>query len=303
MKIKLLLTGAFSVLLGATLLLTTTPVEAKRLGGGMSFGKSYNYSRQAKPLAAPKRNDVASPAREAKPGAQQPGRRGGWAGPLMGLAAGGLLGAMLFGGAFEGINLFDILLIGGLVFGGIWLMRALRRPAPAYRREAPAGGPSSYSGSSSHETPSHPQAADGFAVPEIGSGLKGDKLSIAPAWFDEQTFMSEVEQHFRALHRAWERRDLDEIRQYTTPEFFAALQQQLQTKAAHEPNSEITALQAQLLDLLQDGDKVVAAILFQGEEQTEGYLPEQFAEIWHVEHPLNEPQADWLLAGIRQMGH
>lgn len=303
MKLKSLF-SLFSVgLIAVALSLSSAPVEAKRLGGGMNFGKSYGgYARQAKPPAAPAGSQQAKPGSAA--GASQAGtpRRGGFLGPIMGLAAGGLLAAMFFGGAFEGINFFDILLIGGLIFGGMALLRSMRRPSGHHGagqyREAPASGPSAY-----HSPEPAPAAAAGssFSVPEIGSGLKGEPLSVQPAWFNELAFMSEVKNHFHALHRAWEARDLDEIRNYTTPSFFAYLQQELSRQPEHAVKTEVVNLDAQLLDLLQDGDKVVAAILFRGTERASGQLDEDFAEIWHVEHPADSADGDWALAGIQQM--
>lgn len=308
MKFNSIFALAAVCVVAVVMVLSSGPAEAKRLGGGASFGKSYNYSRTAKPASTPARDQAQSAGQQAKPGAaagaaQQAGsRRGGFMGPLMGLAAGGMLAAMFFGGAFDGINFFDILLIGALVIGGLMLFKSFRKPAGAgnqgYRREVPAGGPDDFA--QPEKAPgSVPSAADGFAVPAIGSGLQGEQLSEQPAWFNEHEFMAEVKNHFHTLHQAWESRNLEEVRGYTTPGFFSYLEEQM----AREPagGSQITGLDAQLLDLLKDGDNVVAAILFRGTEKADGFLAEDFAEIWHVEHPAESAGGNWTLAGIRQM--
>ncbi len=274
------------------------PAEAKRLGGGLSFGKSYKYSRPVQRQATPARS-LRKPAQGQQAAAGSAGRsRGGLMGMLGGLAAGGLLAALFFGGAFENINFFDILLLGGLAFGGMALFRAMRRnSAPAYSREA-AAGPGGY------QPPPAPEAqrpsSGGFQIPEIGAALQGHKLSEQPDWFDENAFMAEAANHFMTLQKAWDSGDMSQIREYVTPEFFDYISRERAALPAQQ-ETKITNLQPQLLDLLRDGDKVVAAILFQGYEQEPGGEPEAFADIWHVEHPADDPNADWLLAGIRKL--
>jgi predicted lipid-binding transport protein (Tim44 family) len=63
-------------------------------------------------------------------------QRGGLMGMLGGLAIGGLLGALLFGGAFENLNLMDFLIFGGIAFMLYKLLSARSRatPQPAYNR-------------------------------------------------------------------------------------------------------------------------------------------------------------------------
>jgi predicted lipid-binding transport protein (Tim44 family) len=296
------LSALFTLLVLAlvTTVLVSPPAEAKRLGGGMSFGKSYKYSRPAAPRSAPAQNtrNIGQSGNSAAAGAGRNSGRSGMMGMLGGLAAGGLLGALFFGGAFENINFFDILLLGGLVFGGMMLMKSLRRSsAQPQVRQAPAGGPAGYQQPSPSPAPA---ASGGFSIPEIGSRLKGESLAVKPDWFDEQAFMKEAANHFHTLQKAWDSGDMNLIREYSTPEFFDFISRERAALSAQQ-ETKILDLQPQLLDLLQDGDNVVAAILFRGYEQEGTAEPEAFADIWHVEHPANDPNADWLLAGIRKL--
>ena len=93
---------ALVVLIGASAL--SSDAYAKRFGGGKSFGKQ--------------REQATQPARPASPAAA-PAPAGGrsWLGPLAGLAAGGLLASMFMGGGFDGLKMFDILLMVGLAAG------------------------------------------------------------------------------------------------------------------------------------------------------------------------------------------
>ena len=272
--------------------------EAKRFGGGGSFGKSFKYSRQAKPRQATPQRDASksAPGRQAVGGAAP--RRGGLLGPIAGLAAGGLLAAMFFGGAFEGFQIFDFLIIGLLAFVGFNLLRRFSGGAnrPTY---AGAGGAS--------PTPNHqprtaaPQTArtTTFDIPQIGSGIDSQPLSVTPDWFSEPSFMAEAESHFRQLQSAWDSGDMAAIKTYVTPKMFnhiSAQQQSLQ----QSPQTEVIELHSQLLDLLEDDGDIIAAILFSGVIAEDGESPAEFAEIWHVRHPLNTAEGDWLIDGIRQ---
>ncbi len=80
-----------------TCLLVIQDVQAKRFGGGRSFGISRStssYSRAARPAAAPFQNYSQS-GQAARP-------RSSWLGPLAGFAAGGLLASLLGGHGLGG---------------------------------------------------------------------------------------------------------------------------------------------------------------------------------------------------------
>ena len=93
----------------AILLVTVavTPIaEAKKFGGGKSFGKSF------KTAPAPKQQNTNSIRQDqtGKNTAANSSKKGLMGGLLGGLLAGGLLAAF-FGGAFEGIQFMDILIM------------------------------------------------------------------------------------------------------------------------------------------------------------------------------------------------
>ncbi|MGF1546241.1 MAG: Tim44 domain-containing protein [Thiotrichales bacterium] len=274
--------------------------EAKRLGGGGSFGKSYNYSKPAKPQSTPQRDQASSMQGQ---GAASAPARGGMMGPLAGLAAGGLLAALFFGGAFEGLQIFDFLIIALLAAGVFFLIRHLRRGAAAtVAREAPVPAGAGYA----RETPaaSPPSAAARasgrpFVVPEIGAAVGERTVSTRPAWFNERTFMAEVDQHFLTLQKSWDAGDWASLDEYVTPEMLEHLKAE-RASLSESPSTEVVHLQSELLDLIEDGDVVVAAILFRGEIVEDGASPTPFSEVWHVVHPADSARGDWRLAGIAQ---
>ena len=287
--------SACMVALFSVALLASGPVEAKRLGGGGSFGKSYSYSRTPTKQQAPTQNVTGQQANKSGAAAASSGR-GMMGGMLGGLLAGSLLGALFFGGAFDGLQIMDLLMFGLLAFLGFKLF-AMFRGNHARQQPAMAGaGPNSQAYTAAQTAPAD---SGRFEVPEIGSGLKGQPLSSDPTWFDEARFMSNVETHFRELQRIWDEGDFSNLKEYVTPEMYVHLREQHDALEGKQ-STEIVSLRSELLDLLQDGDDVVAAIHFTGTLRENG-VEEAISEVWHVRHPKDDASADWLLAGIRQM--
>lgn len=277
--------------------------DARRLGGGKNMGSSApaQSGQQALPKPMPQQQAQSAQPLNPQAAASRPGGASRWLGPLAGLAAGGLLASLFFGDAFEGFQIMDFLLLAALVIGGVMLFRALRakravsgpQPAAATAGSAGAGaGPASV-----------PYA---FETPAIGSGLGGHPGAAAtaglrPAWFNEQEFLRAAKTHFIRLQAAWDAGDMKDIREYTTPELFAELTLERQSYQGEPQFTEIVSLDAELLDLVTESDKVVASVRYSGlirEEQ--GAEAHPFSETWYVERALSDPQADWYVAGIRQ---
>lgn len=299
---KTVLLSMFIILSGMVMLIPDA--DARRLGGGKNLGSSAPApsGQQALPRPMPQQQMQSAQPQNPPLAANRAGGASRWLGPLAGLAAGGLLASLFFGDAFEGFQWMDFLLLAALVIGGIMLFKALRakaavsgpRPAPAAAGPAGAGaGPASA-----------PQA---FETPAIGSGLGGYPGAAAtvgprPAWFNEQDFLRAAKTHFVRLQAAWDAGDMKDIREYTTPELFAELTLERQSYQGEPQFTEVVSLDAELLDMVTtERDKVVASVRYSGLIREErGAEPHPFSEIWHVERALNDPQADWYVAGIRQ---
>src|SRR5262245_53499156 len=105
------LNAVFAVLFGVVLGIAEAEA-AKRVGGGRSVGTQRESVQQQSAPAKPAQQQQ----QQAAPGAGQtaaPAATGAsrWLGPVAGLVAGGLLGALLFGGAFEGFKFMDFAMI------------------------------------------------------------------------------------------------------------------------------------------------------------------------------------------------
>ncbi len=306
---------------------SVSDAEAKRFGGGGSFGgkSSFNkpYQRSASPAkAAPTRQQQQAQAQN-QAAKQKLANRGGLMGMLGGLALGGLLGAMLFGGAFENFNFMDILVFGGIAFLLYKLFAAraknAARPVPAYSRNNYEPQQQSTSAYSEYEVP-QTQAPSRASVGNTGFNTdllfkKGSQANtdsgfepaienrdlILPEGFDEHAFLNGAKNAFRALQATWDDRDLAEIRGLTTDRVFAEIQDQL--KASTDDNrTEVISVQAELLDVRESGNELEATVLFDTVMREDIYGPEQAVrEVWHFVKPRNSLQPKWNLDGIQQV--
>lgn len=289
MRVKTLLTATLTLLLAGLLSLPQT-ADAKRMGGGGSYGKQYSTPSQA---GTP--GQAQAPLAGAGQRAQQPGGASRWLGPLAGLAAGGLLASLFFGGAFEGFQFMDFLLIAALVFGAFLLIRRFRRtqaspqPAGAYTRTAAVGaGPGA--------PPNIQRAGRSGARPQPATGNQ------APAWFDAAGFVVGAKGHYMRLQASWDKADYEDIRSYTTPELFAELHRDREALGGPQ-YTEVVQLNAELLSVQRDGDQAVASILFTGLVREDRQAPAQpIRDIWHVQHAWASPAGDWFIVGIQPAG-
>lgn len=260
--------------------------EAKRLGGGKSFGSSPQYERSAPRPATPQR-DAAAPQRQtqqSQQGFKRPGFLGGMGGMLGGMLVGGLLGSLLFGGmghGYGGPGLLDLLLVGG----GLYLLFRFLR---SRRTAVQAAGPMSYE----ERPPSSFRSLPG--------GQPGG--SIAPEGFDEEEFLSGAKTAYVRLQAAWDRRDLDDIKNFATSEVL----EEIRAQAMQDPASgktEIMLLNADLVEVKTVAGREVASVLFDVmlRETAEEVSAKNVKEIWHFSRELGNKASFWVLEGIQQV--
>jgi predicted lipid-binding transport protein (Tim44 family) len=276
--------------------------EAKRLGGGGSFGKqSQNVSRQsmspaqnhaaptsAKPATAP----GAAPAAAAKPASPWKGILGG---ALLGLGLGALLSHLGIGGALASM-IGTVLMVGLLAAAAFFIYRMLTRK----RNGAMAN---------SGLQPAYVGAASGH-TPEIGSRLESATYTssgdAAPAWsvpadFDSEGFLRHAKTYFIRLQAAWDKADVNDLREFTAPEMYAEMKQQLLERGASANHTDVVTLDAQLLGIETVGGDHLASVKFSGMmREAENAPAEAFAEVWNLSKPVNGA-GGWVLAGIQQL--
>jgi predicted lipid-binding transport protein (Tim44 family) len=263
--------------------------EAKRLGGGKSVGMTRS-STPTQPAAPSQASTAPAPQPAAAPApAAQPGKRN-WLGPVAGLAAGLGLAALASHFGF-GEELASVLLIALLVFGAFFLFRLLTRP------RQPQGG-LQYAGAGGQAGPMH------FEAPEkVGAGGTAPWSAAAniPADFDAEGFLRQAKLNFIRLQAANDRGDLDDLKNFTTPEVFAEVQMQFEERGRSQQLTDVMQLDAALLEVVTEGGQHIASVRFSGLLREEGAAaPANFAEIWHLTKPA-DGSFGWRVAGIQPL--
>ncbi len=295
----------------SALSVTVSEAQAKRMGGGGSFGKqSQNVSRQS---AAPAQNQAAptmakpatpanTPATPAKPASPWKGILGG---ALLGLGLGALLSHFGLGGAMASM-ISTLLMVALLAAAAFFIYRMLtrKRDGNAY---AKSGLQPAYAGGN---TPA-------FRTPEIGSRLEPTSLqssSLAsgsavtenaqwgvPADFDTAGFLRHSKTYFIRLQAAWDRADVNDLREFTAPELYAEMKQQLLERGASANHTDVVTLDAQLLGIETIGNEYLASVKFSGMiRESENAPAEPFNEVWNLSKPVSGA-GGWILAGIQQV--
>ena len=280
------------------LALAATDVDAaRRFGGGGNLGKQRAVPTQNQAAPAPTSpsstttpSQATNPAPTATPPvpAAKPSFMSRWGGLLAGLGIGALL-ASLFGaqmGPMVGL-LLAVLVIGAL------LMLVMRLFA---RREAPEQRQPAFAGIGSAIQPSN---TDGSAMAS-SAATPGVHTTITIPGFEVEPFVRVAKTSFIRLQAANDAGDLDDIRDFTTPEMYAEIAMQIGERKGSQ-RIEVVSLDAQVLEAVIEDDYEIASVRFWGLIREEpGANPEPFDEIWVVRKKANDRKAPWLIAGIQQ---
>ena len=264
--------------------LTMGDAEAKRLGSGKSAG----MQRQAV-QPAPARQ--ATPASPTSPAAAAAPKRN-WLGPIAGLAAGiGL--AALFSHLGLGEGLANAVMIGLLLMAALFVFKML------FRRNAPAASPTHSSmqyasaGKAPAPAPSNEHAGGAFSasVPPV---------SHIPADFDAEGFVRVAKLNFVRLQAANDAKNIDDIREFTSPELFAEIRLQMDERGDAQQQTDVVRLDAELLEVVTEANQHIASVRFSGmirEEADAAAVP--FEEVWNLSKPVSGDKG-WVIAGIQQ---
>lgn len=269
--------------------LTINDAEAKRLGGGSSRGIQRDSVAQRQ--AAPQSPTAATPA--------APAPKRSWLGPLAGLAAGIGLGALLshFGLGEGAANFLMILL---LAMAAVFVFKLVfRRPQPQAPSDslqfAGVGGPHM----APTPAPHHFDTPEGTA--EIAPAGGTTPARNIPADFDGEGFLRVAKVNFIRLQAANDNGNLDDIREFTSPEMFAEIKLDIDERHGAPQQTDVVTLEAELLEVLIESSRHVASVRFHGmiREDKDG-AAHGFDEVWHLTKPLDGSRG-WVVCGTQQL--
>lgn len=304
-----------------TLGLSTVAIDAeaaKRMGSGKSMGTQRQATADKAP-GAPAQTAAAAPAAGAGAAAAAPKRS--WMGPLAGLAAGLGLAALAshlgLGGELASMLMFGLLAAAVMVAIGFFM----RKRAAAQRQAATDTGGMQYAhvntgqgaGPENRVDPATPAYKVAMPAPisssgglgigsAVGSGVDAGVASTSriPADFDTAGFERNAKVNFIRLQAANDAGNLDDIRQFTTPEMFAELKLELAERGGASQKTDVVSIHAQVMDVDEDADRYVVSVRFTGVIKTDmGEPDESFDEVWHLTK-LRQGSTGWVLSGIQQ---
>lgn len=321
------LTAILTIVISTVVMLgiTMDDAEARRMGGGKSFGRqSSNIMQQRAPAQAPRatQQNAAPNANQAatnRGATAATAQRSGFSrflGPIAGIAAGlgimALLSSLGLSGALLEF-LSSAVLIALVIFAVMFIVRRLRGTQPnaatqgAYgaqnqaqdyynQRQSTAFG----QGASQPHAPQAPMA--GASSFEQGQAEQApvDPTWFVPAGFDTMTFINVAKQQFTKIQGLWDKGDVEQLKEYLTDDLIAELTPQILDQASSSSGpTEIVLLNAELLGMEQVAGGHLASVRFSGMLREEvGQDAFRFEEVWNL---YKTEDSGWLLAGIQQI--
>ena len=316
MKLKKFMVG---MMLAATTVSMLGEALARPMGGGRSIGRqSQNVSRQAPapapapaPAATPRQAQPA-PAPAPAPAAKAPSRwKGLLGGALLGLGLGALLSHFGLGGALASMisTLLMVAFLAGVVF---FIYRMVRG-----KRAGNSSGNAPFAGFGNQPAPAGNVPDIGSRIPPlpplqpVSSGVGLDKPDPVPVpaaapWgvsivFFKDAFLRHAKSNFIRLQAAWDKADVNDIREFTSPEVYAELRMQIQERGAQPDFTDVVTIDAELLGIETSVNDYLASVKFVGLiRSAPGAAAEPFAEVWNMSKPVSG-NSGWVLAGIQQL--
>lgn len=306
---KTWLIAALAFALTATL--APDSADARRLGGGKSTGMQRNMPARTAPDAA----RPATPPQQAAPAAAQnpaagaaanpaaaAGKRN-WLGPLAGIATGlGLAALMSHLGLGEAFGSFMLLALAAVAL--IALVAFIRRRAagPAL---AGAGAGSQGTASARVAWPAPPQGeqrVEPALAPAAAAPAAAPSGGVfVPAAFDHEGFARIAKMIFIRMQAAHDSGNLDDLRQFTTPEMFASVKLDLLERGSQAQTTEVRRIEATVLDVAEEAERQIVSVRYRGEVvEAAGAAPVALDEVWHLVKARSGDEA-WRIAGIEQM--
>jgi len=294
------------------MLSVSSEAEARRMGGGSSFGRQSANITQKRQAVTPPAASTTTPRAAAPAAAGATGAAAGaaaksgmsrWLGPIAGIAAGLGIAALLshlgLSGAFlEMIS--SLVLIGIVLFGIMYIVRRLRgmQPAATLSRQGAAGSAPPPSSSTLQRQAAAPAAAAGTGAGASAPSAPADSSWFIPGDFDTVAFLSQAKARFIEIQAIWDSGDVNKLREYLTDDLVAELKPQILARSG-TTSTEVVLLNAELLGIESVSGGHLASVRYSGmlRESTDAEAF-RFEEVWNL---YKGGESGWLLAGIQQI--
>jgi predicted lipid-binding transport protein (Tim44 family) len=299
---KKIVLSVFIALLGMSFV--ALDAQARRLGGGGTSGLQRQMPARQTPTSPPAQQAPAATPTAAGAATPAAAPRRSWMGPIAGLAAGLGLAALAshLGMGAEFGNLLMIMLLA--VVAVVAIRFVMRRFGPAAQgSDTPAatqGLQFAGAGAAPNGGWMSPPGAGASQSTTLRAPEQAQAGPTLPAGFDSAGFERIAKLIFIRMQAANDSADLEDLRQFATPEMFAVFRLDLQDRKGAPQQTDVVQLDAQVLDFAQEDARQVVSVRFHGlirEEKDGAAIP--FDEVWHLVRPTDGSH-DWAIAGIAQ---
>jgi predicted lipid-binding transport protein (Tim44 family) len=290
---------AAALVLGFTLSSGDADAASKRLGGGKSAGMQRQAVTPA-PAAAPAQA-AAPTAAKAQPaaGAPQAQPQRSWMGPLAGLAAGLGLAALASHFGF-GEQLASMLMIGLLVMAVMVVIGLIMRRRAGAQMPGTAAKDGLQYAATGADSAATKRGGYELSLPASASGAVAAAAANIPADFDAAGFARNAKVNFIRLQAANDAGNLDDIREFTTPEMFAEIRTHIAERGNAGQETDVVSLEADVVDVAEEGARYVVSVRFRGLiREDKGAEAQSIDEIWNMVKP-RDGSGGWVVAGIQQ---
>jgi len=286
---------------------------AKRLGSGKASGMQRQMSPPAKApdagVASKQATPAAAPAAAGAAGAAAAQTGRSWVGPIAGLAAGLGLAALAshfgFGEGLASFMMMALLAVAVIAAVGFFMRKrtAAQQPAMAGAGAGSAQNAMHYSANPT-EAGQYPSRAYDVSMPAGSASTAFDDheptAARIPSDFDVAGFVRNAKMHYIRLQAANDAGNMDDIREFTTPEMFAEIKLTLAERAGQSQVTDVVAIDADVIDVVEEDNRYIVSARFSGQIREDNGPAESVDEIWHLVKQRNG-NGGWLLAGIQQV--
>ena len=293
-KLKAFNVLLISVFFSTSFLLAVDSAEARRMGFGRSIGKPPPIKRQvAPPTQAPKKASDKTPGNAANATTNK--SRGGFMGPLAGLAAGlGLAALASYLGVGEELMSFLLILLGGVAI--FYILRLFLRNIQ--RQPSLEGVSSSFNKSNIEPSATHQPSVD---LSSIYPNTQKENISEE----EIKSFLDHSKNQFIEIQKIWDSGNIDNLKSFCTDDLVEELGRQINENANLAEKTSITELNASWQGMntyvSEDGQNVEEVyVLFSGMvRENDNDVSKEFSETWTLQR-FKSSSDGWLIAGITQ---